>query len=113
MFRPRLNTASFNIKRLTLCRRGGAREIVRTRTIVNNFMKISLDFWAFMGYIITMKETMKTDSIFKITIATCWETSRTRAEFIKARDNDHALRIANRLFSNVISSQFECQDNLS
>ena len=56
---------------------------------------------------------MKTDSIFKITIATCWETSRTRAEFIKARDNDHALRIANRLFSNVISSQFECQDNLS
>jgi hypothetical protein len=57
---------------------------------------------------------MKTDSIFKITIATCWETSSTRAEFVKARDNDHALRIASRLFgNNVISSQFECQDNLS
>ena len=56
---------------------------------------------------------MKTDSIFKITIATCWETSSTRAEFVKARDNDHALRIANRLFSNVISSQFECEDNLN
>jgi hypothetical protein len=56
---------------------------------------------------------MKTDNIYKVTIATCWETSSTRAEFVKARDNDHALRIANRLFNNVISSQFECEDNLS
>lgn len=59
-----------------------------------------------------MKE-MK-DKLFKVTIATCWETSRTRNEFVKARNTDHALRIASRLFgNNVISSQFECQDNLN
>jgi len=56
---------------------------------------------------------MKTDSIFKVTIATCWETGSTRAEFIKANSEGHALRIASRLFGNKISSQFECQDNLS
>jgi hypothetical protein len=54
------------------------------------------------------------DNIYKITIATCWETNRTRAEFIKANSEGHALRIASRLFGkNVISSQFECEDNLN
>ena len=56
---------------------------------------------------------MKTDNIYKVTIARCWETGSTRAEFVKARDNDHAHRIANRLFTNVICTQFECEDNLS
>jgi len=28
--------------------------IIRVRTIVNNFLKISLDFWALLWYIITM-----------------------------------------------------------
>ena len=53
------------------------------------------------------------EKIFKVTIATCWETSRTRNEFVKARDTDHALRIANRLFSNVISAEFTCEDNFN
>jgi hypothetical protein len=56
---------------------------------------------------------MRNESIFKITIATCWETSKTRAEFVKARDTDHALRIANNLWGNVISAQFTCEDNFS
>ena len=63
-----------------------------------------------MGYIITMKATMKTDSIFKVTIAQCWEAGITRAEFVKARNCAHALRIANRLFSNVIMVGFACED---
>ena len=53
------------------------------------------------------------DKLFKVTIATCWETGSTRNEFVKARNTDHAHRIANRLFDNVISAQFECEDNLN
>mgnify|MGYP001318367638 CR=1 FL=1 len=56
---------------------------------------------------------VKNESIFKVTIATCWETGSTRAEFVKARDNSHALRIANRLFDNVICAEFACEDNLN
>ena len=52
------------------------------------------------------------NKLFKVTIATCWETGSTRNEFVKARNTDHAHRIANRLFDNVISTQFECEDNL-
>ena len=48
------------------------------------------------------------EAIYKVTIATCWETGSTRAEFIKARDTDHAMRIANRIFTNVISTEFAC-----
>ena len=66
-----------------------------------------------MGYIITMKATMKTDRIFKVTIATCWDTGSTRAEFVKARNTSHALRIANHLFDNVISAEFTCEDNFN
>ena len=54
------------------------------------------------------------DNIYKITIATSWETNRTRAEFIKANNEGHALRIASRLFgNNVISAEFSCEDNLN
>ena len=56
---------------------------------------------------------MKTDRIFKVTIATCWDTGSTRAEFVKARNTSPALRIANRLFDNVICTEFACEDNLS
>ena len=57
---------------------------------------------------------IKRESIFEVTIATCWDTGSTRAEFVKARDADHALRIANRLFgSDVISAGFACEDNLN
>ena len=48
------------------------------------------------------------EHIFKVTIATCWETGKTRAEFVKARDAAHALRIADRLFNNVISTE-DCE----
>ena len=80
-----------------------------SRIFVSNVNKFTLDRWAFLCYIITMRN----ESIFKITIATCWETSKTRAEFVKARDTDHALRIANNLWGNVISAQFTCEDNFS
>ena len=53
------------------------------------------------------------NKLFKVTIATCWETGSTRAEFVKARDNSHALRTANRLFDNVICAEFACEDNLN
>jgi len=56
---------------------------------------------------------MKTESIYKVTIATCWETGSTRNEFVKARDTSHALRIANHLFDNVISAEFTCEDNFN
>tara|TARA_Y100001949_G_C15899598_1_gene291952 strand:+ start:233 stop:412 length:180 start_codon:yes stop_codon:yes gene_type:complete len=57
---------------------------------------------------------VKNESIFKVTIATCWETGSTRAEFIKANSEGHALRIASRLFgNNVICTEFACEDNLN
>ena len=56
---------------------------------------------------------MKTESIYKVTIVTCWETGSTRNEFVKARDTSHALRIANNLFDNVISTEFTCEDNFN
>ena len=65
----------------------------------------------FSGILFVMK--MKTDSIFKVTIATCWETGSTRAEFIKANNEGHALRIASRLFDNVVCTEFACEDNLN
>ena len=62
-----------------------------------------------MCYIITM---MNEESIFRVTIATCWESGTTHNEFVKAYDEAHALRIANRLFGNdVIGVTFSCKDN--
>ena len=96
----------------------GPPRLLRLNLIVNNFFILSLDFVSFMWYTISIEserfKMMKTENIFKVTIATCWETSKTTAEFIKARDEAHALRIANRLFGNdVISAEFACEDNLN
>jgi len=78
---------------------------------VNTLYKYTLDKPPFLCYIIPM---IKRESIFKVTIATCWETGSTRAEFIKASNEGHALRIASRLFgNNVISTEFACEDNLN
>lgn len=50
---------------------------------------------------------IKTESIFKVTRVLCWETGQGRIHFIKAYDAAHALRIANRLYPDVVSVK-EC-----
>jgi hypothetical protein len=52
---------------------------------------------------------LNAESIFEITRILCWETNITATEMVKARDVDHALRIANRLFRNVVSAKFACK----
>ena len=51
------------------------------KIFVNTLDKYTIDKPPFLCYIIPM---IKRESIFKVTIATCWETGSTRAEFIKA-----------------------------
>ena len=72
--------------------------------IVNNFFKKSLDFRPFMGYIITMKE-----SIYKVTLVNGPQTSIMP---IKARDEAHAVRIAQNMgLGLVVRVDFACEES--
>ena len=70
---------------------------------VNNFLKISLDFWVLMGYIITMKENMKnnktaqTDFIVTTTNGTRW--AETGASFGEVRRKFFGKRIGMKIAS--------------
>ena len=50
---------------------------------------------------------IKTDCLFKVTRVLCWTTGQGRILFLKAYDAAHALRIANRLYPDVVSVK-EC-----